>query len=447
MRQSAVVLALFTSGLLAGCKNLSSERIARWKSSAGGEDLLAAAVAQSGAPPALRAEAAATLVEAGAADRAKGAIAGLPFADRAEVVPPMVPFLATLAGLPDPGVSGDARDVLFAIRELATTDQAKASVDAVLFAALEKDLRADRAQAGRMTVKDILTGLGAASIPTVQRVLDDAAAPFVTAAEVLDKVGDAATRARGGTALVRRARGAPSGSPPPTPLAAPLANAIATLGGQDAVSFLSEQVEKGAPETRDLAAQAMVKLRRDPAALDFALRMAGAAGTPAAVRDKMFDTVRAMGGQDASKGLVALITPERDPALRYRIFATALDVGRGDAILPALEAMPVASDYSMADIKDRLVKPISDMPGFDSRPGVFKAMESKSPIAKLVAILVLENMGFSDDAEHIAKLSADKTAIRGLPRGTTVGSEAARAAASLKKRAAPAAAAQEQHPH
>jgi hypothetical protein len=419
----ALVAVLVMAG--GGCGGVSPEDIERWKATADGAERLVAVIKQGRVAPGVRAQAAAALVESGHTDRMEAAISGLPIEQRADVIPPMVPLLAKLVDSPDTERAGEARDALYCLREQSTTDHAKNSVDMVLLPALEKDLRADRARAGRRGTKDILIALRTASLSTLLAVLDGPKAPFQMASEVLDKVGDGEARARGGAALVRQARAQ-------SPVPAPLWTAIATLGGEQAVDYLMETVDRGLADEAELAAQAMVHLRRDARALAFAIEVAGRRSTSASVRQRMFEVAENMGGEEARKGLIGLITGDRDPAVRFRAFAGALKVGRGEAVLPGLEAMPLDTPYTEADVHERLVKPISDMPGFDSREGVFKALESRSPLARLVAILVLEKMGFSDDSEHVGRLSKDKGTIRGLA-GRTVGKEAARVSLVLKK--------------
>ena len=75
---------------------------------------------------------------------------------------------------------------------------------------------------------------------------------------------------------------------------------------------------------------------------------------------------------------------------------------------------------------------MSAMPGFDTRPPMFKAFESRSPLARLVAILVIGNMGFESDAANIEKLAKDQGAVKGLPPDDRVGRQATRVAAALR---------------
>jgi hypothetical protein len=273
-------------------------------------------------------------------------------------------------------------------------------------------------------VKDILVAMGAGSLPRLLALLDDPKIPLETAVEVVDKIGDAQAREQGGAALVRRAKASPR------PVAEPLWVALATLGGKDVAAFLEAEVGGAGPEAAR-AALAMTKLRRHPAVLPFALKTAAAPETTAEVRERMFEVAQGLGTEDARKGLVALVGSAEDEALRYRAFEAALKAGRGPALLPALEALPAGARYRAEDIQGRLVRPISELPGMETREGLFKALESKAPLARLVGILALEKMGFASDAQFIGKLSKDKGAIKGLKE--KVGQEAERVVAALKK--------------
>jgi len=70
----------------------------------------------------------------------------------------------------------------------------------------------------------------------------------------------------------------------------------------------------------------------------------------------------------------------------------------------------------------------------DTRGPMFKAMDSKSPLAKLVSILVLEKMGFKSDAEPLnKKMGTDTSAVPGLGPDDRIDRAVARATATLKK--------------
>jgi hypothetical protein len=415
------IVAAVATGLLAlaGCRSVTTERIATWKATPEGRERLVQAVRDPAVPVERRAEAAAALTEVGSVDRVESAIAGIPLDDRAQLIPAVVPLVARDLG--DGGARGwEAREALYALRRQATTDEGTRSIDAKLMPALESDLRAGRLEGGRHPVKEMLIAIGTPSVPVAARVLADAKAPFEAAVEVLDKVGDKGAKEAGGAALVERARAT---TPKPE-----LWQALGTLGGPRVVAFLQEKIEKGSDEA-DHAARTLNAVRRDRTILPFALRMARNPAARPVVREQMLTLAQSLGGDEARTGLVGMIAPEPDPAFRYRIYQAAVK-GDAKAVLPALEAFPDKALYDAADLHEHLVAPLVSM-GWPAREGVFKALQSKSVLARLVAVWTLEKVGFESDAAQVAKLSADKGKVKGIT--PTIGAEATRIAAALKK--------------
>jgi hypothetical protein len=131
---------LLALALLAGC-GPTDQKIDSWKSSPEGGPKLVAAVKDPSLAPARRGHAAAVLVEMGLETDMEAALAGYDVAERAAVVPYLVPRLAAWLDSPDPSRSGDARDALYALREQAPTEQARKTVDQVLLPALVKDVK------------------------------------------------------------------------------------------------------------------------------------------------------------------------------------------------------------------------------------------------------------------------------------------------------------------
>jgi len=237
----------------------------------------------------------------------------------------------------------------------------------------------------------------------------------------VDKVGDKAGKEAGGAALVERARAGQSLTPA-------FWQALGTLGGPQAIAFLEEQIEKGG-ERAEPAARTLASVRRERSLLPFALKIAGDHGAPAAVREQMLTLAQNLGGDEARQGLVKMIETEPDPAFRYRIYEAAVK-GDAKAILPALEAFPDKAVYDPAALREHLVAPLAGM-GWPAREGIFKALKSRSPLARLTAVWALEKVGFESDAPQVVKLSADRGKVKGVP--PTIGAEATRVAAGLKK--------------
>jgi hypothetical protein len=418
--QTRIAAAILATLLVYGCQSVTSERIAAWKATPEGREKLVEAVRDPAVAVERRAEAAAALAEVGWVDRVESAVAAAPLDDRARLIPAIVPLVSR--GLAGGGeAAGEAREALFALRRQATTEPATRSIDAALLPALETELRAGRGDQGRHTVKEMLIAIGPPAQPLAARVIADGKAPFEGAVDVLEKVGDKASKEAGGAALVARVRAGEA----PTPA---LWKALGTLGGPQVNAFLEEQIEKGT-EHAEAAARTLVAVRRDKTLLPFALKVAGDQAARPAVREQMLTLAQGFGGDDARQGLVRMIGSEPDPAFRYRIFEAAVK-GDAKAIVPGLEAFPQKADYDPAALREHLVAPLTGM-GWPAREGIFKALKSTSPLARLTAVWALEKVGFESDAPQLAKLSGDRGKVKGVT--PTIGAEATRIAAALKK--------------
>jgi hypothetical protein len=405
---------------LSACRSVTTERIASWRGTSEGREKLVQVLRDGSVPVDRRAEAAAALTQVGWVDRVESAVAGLPFDERARLIPAIVPLLA--GDLAADGPAGaEARETLFALRRQSTTDEGTRSVDSQLLPALERDLRADRKTTGHHSAKEMLIAIGPAATPLVARVLADGKTPFEDATAVLDKVGDRAAHEASGAALVARVRAG-------QPLSPPLWQALGTLGGPQVVAFLQESIEKGGDDA-DHAARTLVQVRRDRALLPFALKIAADARVRPVVREQMLTLATTLGGDEARTGLVAIIGKEADPTFRFRIFETLVK-GDAKAILPALEAFPTKESYDAAAVHEHLVGPLVGM-GWPAREGIFKGLKSPSALARMTAVWSLERVGFASDAPQLTKLTTDRAKVKGLT--PTVGSEALRVEDVLKK--------------
>jgi hypothetical protein len=403
-----------------GC-GVSPERIAAWKATPEGREKLVGVLRDPSVPFDRRAAAAAALTEVGWVDRVESAVAALPIDDRARVLPAIAPLVARDLDSPDPTRAGDAREALFALRQQSTTDEASRAIDARLLPALEQDLRRGRVEGGRHSVKEMLIALGPAAVPLASRVVADQKAPFAVAVEVLDKVGDKAAREAAGGALVDRARAG-------APRTEPLWQALGTMGAPRVVTFLEETIEAGGDDA-EAAARTLAKLRRDPALLTFALKVIGNPDARPAVRQQLLGLAQGFGNEESRKGLVAIIAADPDPAFRFKVYE-GLVKADAKAIVPALEAFPVKDSYDPAAVKEHLVTPLVTM-GWPAREGIFKALQSSSPLARLTAVWALEKVGFNSDVPALAKLSGDRAKVKGI--GPAIGAEATRIAGALKK--------------
>jgi hypothetical protein len=410
----------------AGC-GPSPERIESWKKEPEGQAKLIAAVKDSSLAPAQRAHAAAALVEIGSCYDMEAALAGFDVAERAAVVPFLVPRLAVWLDLPDPSRSGDTRDALYALREQAPTDESRKTVDKVLMPALVKDVKAGRERAGRHLIKMILINIGAPSIPLLTPLLADPAVPFATPVEVIDKVAELPAKEEAGAALTRRASGLAE-------VPEPLWTALATLGGKDAAGFLMAAVEKGTMPDAERAAAALGKLRLTPGVGAFVVRLAAAESTAPSQREQLFQIAEKTGGEEAVKALTALLASTRDRELRKRTFAATVKAGGEKAILPAMEALPLDVCWDAKVLREDFLTPLASLPGFETRRPFFRAMESKSPLARLLGVWGIGQMGFASDAPRVKKLVKDTGTVKCLPASDAVGRQATKMVDELGKK-------------
>lgn len=420
---------LAAAGAGTGCsERVDAARVRQWQGSPDGVDRLVAAIKRTDVDANVRAQAAQALVAGGHEDRLQWAVSDLTLEERDRLVPMivagLVPTLTRAPGGDDPDVR-HAREALHLLRAQSTTPGARAAVEAALFPSLLACLKTNCAGGHRFDAAQMLTEIGAPAVPTVLAALHDAPAPFATAVDVLSKIGDALAKEKGGAALVERAKTSPE-------IPAALWDALARLGGKPARDFILSRVQAGGPDAAQASAT-LVKFPRDPELLTPALQIAGDRGAAPAVRADMMQVARRVASPEARKGLLALVAKEPDVELRWKLVEAALPLSQGEAMLELLEALPTAASYPAAELRRRLVDPIGKL-GWEPRAGLFKAMESptSSALAKLVAIWTLEASGWKSDAEHVAKLTKHRGAVRGVP-GVTVGSEAARIAEKLQK--------------
>lgn len=417
------------------CGRVTPEKIESWKSTDEGIREIARVVEEPKHPVALRAQAAAALVEVGDLSRAEAAVAGIPIDERGPIVAALVPRLGALLGGGEARKAEDARDALFGLRHQATSNEAKRSIDDLLLPVIEKELRAGKASGvGRFSALQICQGLGAPSVPMLHRLLDDGAVAFGPVAEILGKVGDKAERERGGASLARRA--ATQATLPPLPK--DLALAIGSLGGPQAVAFLEGRAELLDPAQADTAAAAaagMVKLPREDALLPFALRLAGDPARGEGLRASLFELIERFHGEEPRKGLEGIIAKSAVGGrldIAYRALQAALKVHGSDGGVAALEAFPASVALDPKDVKEKIVKAVIEM-RFDGRAVAFKAFESKAALPLMVSVWYLDDSGFGEDHEPLDKFVKDKRTIKGFPRELSIAAEAARVSAKLRK--------------
>jgi HEAT repeat protein len=426
---AALGLLLLALGLASACDKASSDNIQLWKTTQKGPEKLRDTLADKGVTPRLRAEAAVALVDIGQAEAVDTIFQTLTPEDRGEIAKNLQPLYEVSMKNPAPDKALDARDGLYSLRQFVTPDDQR-RIDAALLPALEADLKVGKLRQGRHSVDKMLTAIGPDAAAMLARVLAEPESNFVQAADLLGKIGDADAREKGGAALVARAGGkaGKKGKEPETAIF----KALGAVGGPSAVKYLQEKVLGPNKDDAALAVRALQE-RRDPAVLPFALKIAADPRADKIVRDEMFGVIETIGGLEAQRGLLGIISSDKEEIVRYRAFESALTAGKLDAIGPALEAFPAAAAYKKVDVDDLLVKLIEKM-GQPARPALVKVLGSSSALARMTAVLALEQIGRAPDAPSVEKLAGDSTSVKGFPGGDTIGKEAARVAEALKKK-------------
>jgi hypothetical protein len=422
--------SLWALALLAlGCSSrVSSENIALWKTTQKGPERLHDALADHSVPPKLRAEAAVALVDLGRSNEVDAILTGASADDRAEITKTLEPAYEMAMKDPAPEKALAYRDALYSLRQVAVPEDQK-RIDAALLPALEAQLEAGKVRQGEHSIDKMLTAIGPDSASMLIQVLATPDRPYGQASELLAKVGDETARNRGAGALIGRAPQIKAKDKDHPEL---LYKALGTLGGPVAIKFLEGEVTAGKQDGALLATRALGE-RRDPTVLPFALKIAGDPKADKAVRDEMFGVVEGIGGLEAEKGLLGIISSDKEEIVRYRAFESELAARKADGIVPGLEAFPSSASYKKVDVDDLLVKLIEKI-GPPARPALVQALGSRAPLTRMTAVMALAQIGKAPDAAALQKLASDTAPVKGFPAGDTVGKEAAQAAEMVKKR-------------
>ncbi|HLK88387.1 MAG TPA: HEAT repeat domain-containing protein [Polyangia bacterium] len=428
-RRCVWALAVGALSLALACSNrVTSENIALWKTTQKGPDKLHDALADRSVSPKLRAEAAVALVDLGRSGEVDTILAAATADERADIAKTLEPAYEAAMKDPSPEKALAYRDALFSLRQVASAEDQK-RIDVALLPALESQLLAGKVRQGEHSIEKMLTAIGPDASAMLVRVLAAPDQPYTQAAELLGKLGDEAARDKGAAALIARAPKIKASEKDHPDL---FYKALGTLGGPTAVKYLEAEASSGKGEESLRATRALTE-RRDPAVLPFALKIAGDPKADKALRDEMFGVVEGIGGLEAQKGLVAIISSDKEEIVRYRAFESVLAAQKAEGIVPGLEAFPASASYKKVDVDDLLVKLIEKI-GQPARPALVQALGSRVPLARMTAVMALAQIGKAPDAPALQKLASDSAPVKGFPAGDTVGKEAAQAAEIVKKR-------------
>jgi hypothetical protein len=424
-RWLGVVCVLFA----AACE-VTPEKIAHWKETERGPAKLRDALGNDSVSPPLRGQALAALVELGMTSEALGELEKAPDSARQAIVHAAVPSVAALlgkVGSPDPTTrpQREAKDALFALRkDAAAGDRDK--VDDLLLAWTTADLVGRMSQGGNSSEK-ILIAIGPRATPRLVELLAANSPQTVTAASLVGRIADDATRARAADQLVAALRKAPSAAQ-----SEPLLQALGLVGGPHSSAFLVDAAEHGLERARAKALLALAQGRLDPhdqAALAGALRICADKKAPGEVREAAFQLAEKIGG-DAVPGLVHLMG-DADATVGWRAVEAALAAGKDKAVAPVLEALSPQKPYKKEDLDSYVVHDLGLL-GPTAVAPLKDELKSKNWVAKVCAVRGLAQVGKAADGDALVALVADATPLKGAGWSGTVGTEAKGALAALK---------------
>jgi hypothetical protein len=422
------VVALLVATSALGCTRVTSENIAVWKTTEKGPEKLHDAFADHSVAPKLRAEAAVALIDLGRSGEVDTILAGMTADDKAEISKTLEPAYEAAMKDPAPEKALAYRDALFSLRQVSSAEDQK-RIDAALLPALEAELQTGKVRQGEHSLEKMLVAIGPASGAMLVRVLASPDLPYAQASDLLAKVGDESARDQGASALIARG---PKLKAKEKDHPANFYKAVGALGGPTAVKYLEGEVTGGKETEAIMATQALAE-RRDPAVLPFALKIAADPKANKPVRDEMFGVVEQIGGLEAEKGLLAIISSDKEEIVRYRAFESELAARKAEGIVPGLEAFPASASYKKVDVDDLLVKLIEKI-GQPARPALVQGLASRAPLCRMTAAMALGQVGRAPDAPALLKLASDSSPVKGFPPGDTVGKEAAAAAEIVKKK-------------
>jgi len=419
------VVALFALASPA-CEKVTSENIQLWKTTEKGPGKLAQALRDGHVAPELRAESALALIDLGQWDDVLAAWTALPPETRTALAVAALPTATAAMKGPAPEKALTYRDFAFFFRADLPPGP-RATLDADLLALILADLKVGRIRSGHVNVEKILQALGPSAWSSAASLLEEPVVAYPAIAELIGRGGDPGARAKAAQLLVVRMKGQ---SHPP----AELWRSLGFVGGPAVAGYLTDRLKAAAsaPEDALFAARVLVE-HPQPEALPIALKIAADPAANKALRDECFGVAEAVGGPAAVSGLLGALKGAKEEMVRYRAFEAVLGAGKEDVLVQALDAFPVAATYKRADVDDLLVNLIAKL-GAATRPALVKGLASASPLTRMTSVLALERVGKAEDAAALEGKAQDAGTVKGFPAGDTVGREAARVAAVVKKK-------------
>jgi len=142
----------------------------------------------------------------------------------------------------------------------------------------------------------------------------------------------------------------------------------------------------------------------------------------AVLRDDAFTLLERIKDKSSLEALLGFLS-DKDDRVRYRAVEGIIAGFGADGLTKLLEGLPPGYTYKKEDVEDFIEKDIIAI-GPRALEPMRAMLGSQNPVARLVAARVLGRVGTKEDIPALRKLAADKTRIKGWPKGATVGSEA-----------------------
>jgi len=429
----AVVAAL----ALGACKT-TAEDIDKYKGAMNGVNFIGDAIASPGTDTSVQGKAIEALAELGEFKELEAALTllkedGGDGASHKAVDDAVARFEKVLEGSDD-AAKERAKDGLFAVRAFASDDTAK-KCDGLVLDWLTADV-SGHVTKGAFTASTVVPAIGAPAVDALIAVLK----PDAKNSDDLDKLAvpdlilKTATPAQKAEAAKHFVAFAKSLHPNlPGPVAVSLLNLGKEGGAAVAVPFFMEYAadRTAAPEGRFQAMSAMVTLAT-PDMRPAVEKIATDAEAPPGVRAKAFDILIKFKDPASLKILYPLSTDEK---VQGAMGEVVVGVGGKEHVKEWLESIPTGKGVEYPrGVVQYWGQDIGKVGKADAAAIGQSLLKSKSWIARLTGISILEFNGTKADAASVKALAGEATTVTGpgWDAGVTVGKEATRVAALLE---------------
>jgi hypothetical protein len=398
------MFGLVAAMLVMACEKPSHENVEKWRATVKGPSKLADALKDSSLDADLRAHAAQALVSLDKSDAVEGALGGMPDAERQPVVEKLAPRLWTDSKLTEElqvptAKQLAAKDALFGIRVYAN-DKTREEIDGYLIDWLSGYYEG-RATLGRHSGEKIIRTIGAKAAPKLMAAAKAILADPGTGSQVA-KLGDnlllgiAYATSPETVEFLLRLADKPQGIDETLPT--PERIQVRAMGALYQVYAVNQEAPRAdrkllAPHTGLLQA------------------IAASDEQPGENVNVAYDLIAAVGAPECVAPMKVLAGVKDEPR-RWRAVQYGLRCGGTDAIVPMAEALPPDASYEEGILSKYFWDKIADL-GPGAAAPARQLLGSKSWVARLTGVRILERFGSKTDAAALRKLQGDATRARG----------------------------------